>query len=223
VQSTGYAPELTAEDHSRRERALDRLHRAFDVAVGLGSEIVVTGAGSHDPASPYAPHPDNHRRATRQRLTESLREGSVWAAKRGIPLVVEAHVLTALDTAAHVADVLGWVDSPWVRVNVDPVNLLATLSDVWVSGERMRANQEVLAPWSAPSVHVKDVAVADALVLHIDECPPGQGVLDYDAFFGIVAGLPTDSAVIVEHLAPAPAVEALHWLRHELDDRGFEY
>ena len=37
-------------------------------------------------------------------------------------------------------------------------------------------------------------------VVHISEAPPGEGLLDMDAFFDVVGRLGQDTAVIVEHL-----------------------
>ena len=53
-------------------------------------------------------------------------------------LALECHVTTALDTPEHIREVVQAVDSPWVRANFDPVNLLGDFGKVWHNAEAMR-------------------------------------------------------------------------------------
>ena len=61
------------------------------------------------------------------------------------------------------------------------------------------------------------------LVVHISEAPPGQGMLDLDAFFEVVAHLGEDTAVIVEHLPPEQALEAIAYVKQAGEQRGFTF
>jgi hypothetical protein len=45
----------------------------------------------------------------------------------------------ALDTPEHIREVVDAVDSPWIRANFDPVNLLGGFSSMWNNGATMRA------------------------------------------------------------------------------------
>jgi len=72
----------------------------------------------------------------------------------------------------------------------------------------------------AKSAHIKDVRADPELVVHISEAPPGQGMLDLDAFFEVVAHLGEDTAVIVEHLPPEQALEAIAYVKQAGEQRG---
>ena len=98
VQATGYNPQLTHPDDAVLATELDRLRAAFDTARLLGSEMIISGCGSHHPSHFYGPHPDNHTPATRERLIASLRRVVPWAQDAGVILALECHVTTALDT-----------------------------------------------------------------------------------------------------------------------------
>ena len=77
------------------------------------------------------PHPENHPPNTRERLISSLRRVAPWARDAGVILALECHVTTALDTPEHIREIVQAVDSPWVRANFDPVNLLGDFGKVW--------------------------------------------------------------------------------------------
>lgn len=223
VQATGYNPHLGHRDGSLRRAGLARLRRAFDAARALGAEMVITGCGSHHPTHFYGPSPENHTPAARERLVASLRQAATWAEETGVLLALECHVLTTLDPPEQVRAILDAVGSPWVKVNFDPVNLLGDLPTLWANGAAMRRMWEVIGPHYAPSAHVKDVVAQPELVLHISEAPPGQGVLDYGAFFAVARGLGEGAALIVEHL-PADQVEAaLAFVRAEAARHGVSF
>jgi sugar phosphate isomerase/epimerase len=223
VQATGYNPQLTHPDEGVLSSELDRLHAAFNTARLLGAEMIISGCGSRHADAFYGPHPENHLAATRERLISSLRRVAPWAEDAGVMLALECHVTTALDTPEHIREVVQAVDSPWVRANFDPVNLLGDFSKVWHNADAMRHMWQTLGLCYAKSAHIKDVRADPELVVHISEAPPGQGRLDLDAFFEVVAHLGEDTAVIVEHLPPEQALEAIAYVKQAGEQRGFTF
>ena len=221
VQATGYNPQLTHPDDVVLSKELARLCAAFDTARLLGAEMIISGCGSRHPTAFYGPHPDNHLPETRDRLVASLKRIVPWAEDSGVILALECHVTTALDTPEHVRDVIQAVDSRWVRANFDPVNLLGDLSSVWHNADAIRHMWHTLGTCYAKSAHIKDVSADPEFVVHISEAPPGDGVLDLDAYFEVVSQLGEDTAVIVEHLPPDRAVAALEYVRGQIEKRHF--
>ncbi|MGH2388969.1 MAG: sugar phosphate isomerase/epimerase family protein [Chloroflexota bacterium] len=201
VQTTGYNPNLVHPDDSVRDAELARLRAAFDAARALGAEMIITGCGSHHAGFFYGPSPANHTEQTRARLVESLRLAAPWAEASGIILALECHVLTTLDTPARIRAILQTVGSPWVRANFDPVNLIGDLPTLYANGAAIRRMGDELGPYYAPSAHIKDITALPELVLHLAEAPPGEGLLDYGAFFDVCRALGGDAALIIEHLS----------------------
>jgi sugar phosphate isomerase/epimerase len=222
VQATGYNPQLTHPDDGVLAPELDRLRAAFDTARLLGSEMIISGCGSHHPSHFYGPHPDNHTPATRERLIANLRRVAPWAENAGVILALECHVTTALDTPEHIYEVVQAVDSPWVRANFDPVNLLGNFSMVWHNADAMRHMWQTLGACYTKSAHIKDVRTDADFVVHISEAPPGEGHLDLDTFFEVVAHLGEDTAVIVEHLPADKALAAIDFVKQAALQRGFK-
>ena len=221
VQATGYNPRMTAEDGAVRRSELDRLARAFDAAASLGAEMVISGASSLHPTEFYGPDPRNHLPETRARLVDSLRTAARYAEDSGVVLAIECHVLTPMDSPQRIREVLDEVGSPWVKANFDPVNLLGTVPQVYDSGAEMRRMWDVVGGHYAPCCHVKDVAVGTALVVHIDEVPPGHGLLDTDVLLELCrTRLPEGAALVVEHLPADLAEPALEWVRRRAELAG---
>jgi len=223
VQATGYNPQLTHPDDGVLSAELDRLRAAFDTARLLGSEMIISGCGSRHASHFYGPHPENHLPATRERLIASLRRVVPWAQDAGVILALECHVTTALDTPEHIREVVQTVDSPWVRANFDPVNLLGDFSRVWHNADAMRHMWQTLGACYAKSAHIKDVVTDADFVVHISEAAPGHGHLDLDAYFEVVSQLGEDTAVIVEHLPADQAIEAINYVKQAAEQRGFTF
>jgi sugar phosphate isomerase/epimerase len=221
VQATGYNPQFTHPDDTLLSVELDRLRNAFEAARLLGAEMIISGCGSHHATHFYGPHADNHTLETRERLVASLRRVAPWAEDAGVILALECHVTTALDTPEHIREVVQGVESPWVRANFDPVNLLGDLSKVWHNAEAMRQMWQTLGACYAKSAHIKDVRTDPEFVVHISEAPPGQGVLDLDVYFEVVSHLGEDTALIVEHLPADQAVAAIAYVKQAAEQRHF--
>jgi sugar phosphate isomerase/epimerase len=104
--------------------------------------------------------------------------------------------------------VLDEVGSEVIRCDLDPVNWL-NLDTVYRNGAAIDHMVEVLGP-RIFNAHAKDVVVQNRLVVHIDECPAGQGLLDYDRFMRHLEALGPERYLIVEHAAvdQLPAVKA---------------
>ncbi len=223
VQATGYNPNMVHPDGDARRADLERLRAAFDAARLLGAEMIISGCGSHHPSFFYGPARDNHTQQARDRLVASLRQAAPWAESAGVVLALECHVQTTLDTPTHIREVLDAVDSPWVRANFDPVNLLGDLPTVFASGQAMRHMWATIGPRYAPSAHFKDVGVRPELVVHIDEMAPGEGILDLDTFFAVCRELGDGAAIVVEHLPADQARAALAFTRRRAAEAGITW
>jgi sugar phosphate isomerase/epimerase len=213
AQATAYNPCLVHPDEAIRTVELARLRAAFGAARALGAEMLISGCGSHHADFFYGPAAANHTEQTRARLVDSLRRAAPWAEEAGITLALECHVLTTLDTPEHIRAVLAAVDSPWVRANFDPVNLIGDLATLYDNGAAMARMRQTLGPYYAPSAHIKDITALPELVLHLAEAPPGQGLLNYAAFFDVCRGLGDGAALIVEHLTVEQMGSALAFVK----------
>ncbi len=207
VQSTGFAPNLVDPDPDVRREAHARVRRGLAAAEALGAVMVNTGVGSNHPTFAYGPHPANHSSVAIDTLVANLRALCPEAQDRGLLLSLEPHVQTTIGDPDTIAAIVGAVDHPALRVNFDPVNLLGTLPEVFDAGAAIGRMGRRMAPFLAPSAHVKDIRPLPELVLHLAEVAPGEGYVGWAAYFAVCRDLGDGAALIVEHLH-GDAVEA---------------
>jgi sugar phosphate isomerase/epimerase len=215
AQSWGWQQPLVHADPSVRARAVDRLRHAIRVAADLGAAMVMSGPGSRNPAGPWSPHPDNHLPETEDAIVASLREIVPTCEAHGIPIALECHAVSILDSPARVQRVLQRVNSPWIGVSLDPINFIADLPTLYNSTALVNELFDRLEP-NILGAHVKDAYVEDRLVVHISETIPGQGIFDLDTFFRrFEAGCP-DGYALVEHLPDHLVPQAAAYIRGRL-------
>jgi sugar phosphate isomerase/epimerase len=81
---------------------------------------------------------------------------------------------------------------------------------------------ETLGPYIR-SVHAKDVTLGEGLLVHLDECRPGTGGLDYVTFLREMDKLPPDTPLMLEHLPDAEEyARAAEYIRTVARDEGIE-
>jgi sugar phosphate isomerase/epimerase len=217
-QATGYRPALIHPDESARREACRTLCAALRIAGLMGARAVDTGPGSLSPRGPWFPDPYNYTEQAKEQLVKSLREGAHAAEEHGVVLCVEGHQLVTVRSAEVMRDVVDAVASPWVRVDLDPVNWL-TLETVYESGAAIESMFDVLGTRIA-SAHVKDVSVRDELVVHIDHRAAGTGILDTAALLRGMERLDPDAPVIIEAAETHELPDVCTFLQRTAADLG---
>jgi sugar phosphate isomerase/epimerase len=190
---------LVDPDPGRRQEGITALRRTLDAAAVLGAGNVYVRPGSLNAKGAWTPHPENHRPDTRERLIESLSELVVAAEAIGIPLAVEAHVVSPLHSVSVTQEVFDRVGSAWLCFNADPVNLISSLDAAYETSPLIHQLFDSLGQVVITG-HAKDVRVGDELVLHIEECTPGQGFLDHEVFLQRFEECCPRGVVLIEHL-----------------------
>lgn len=192
-------PSLVHPDPQRRQEGVAALKQVIEAAVVLGAGSVYVRPGSLNPKGPWTPHANHHNAETRDRLVESLRVLAPFSEAAGVPLALEAHVVSPLYSVDVVREVLDRVDSPWLRFNADPVNLIGSLDQAYDTTTVIDQLFDHLGK-VVIAAHAKDITVGERLVLHLDECVPGQGLLDQVTFLRRFAQCCPEGAVLIEHL-----------------------
>ncbi len=199
LQVWGPYPCIISADEEVRRRGVEGASDIVRLAAGLG----VPGSGirptSHNPRGDWWPHPENHSQASEDRLVRSIDEVLEVAVPLGVGIVLEKHATSTLDSAQRVKRVIERTDPRHVRVNIDPANFVADLATAFDPTPMVNELFDVLGEHCA-TVHVKDYALEDRFIVHIDEAIPGTGMMDLDTVLRRTAALGPDSYAIVEHL-----------------------
>ena len=177
-------------------RGLEALCRAGRV---LEAETVYVRPGGLNPRGHWYAHPDNHLPQTFDRLVDSLRQAAGTAASEGMCLAIEGHVLSILDTAQRVRDLLDAVGSPSLKFNVDAVNFVGTVRGVHDTRPILKEMFGLLGK-DTVAAHMKDLALQDDLVVHIQEVVIGTGKLDQEYYLELLQEYCPNAYCLIEHL-----------------------
>jgi len=217
-QATGYRPNLVHPDEGARGEAVRRLRRALNVAGWLGAHSIDTGPGSMSPNGPWAPDAYNWTPQAREQLVKSLRESASAAEEHGVKLNLEGHQFVTLDSAETTVEVLDAVGSPWVGIDFDPANWIG-LRDIYDNGAAIERWAALLGE-RIGSAHVKDVVLRPDMMLHIDYCDVGDGMLDIGALLRVMEARDPDAPVIIEAVREERLADAIAVLRKHAAEQG---
>ena len=135
--ATGYWQNLVHPEAEARKRCVQVLCAGLRLAARLGAACIDTGPGSMSASGPWAAHPDNWAPWAEANLIDSLGQAAEVAAEVGVRIHLEGHQLVTLRDEVVTRRVVDAVGSPWVRVDMDPVNWI-TLDTYYDTGRRHR-------------------------------------------------------------------------------------
>lgn len=209
AQANARYPALVHPDGERRAEGVRLARRACRAARQLDAVYLLIRPGSHNHGGDWRPHRDNHTPAAIERLIESLTQVCSAAEAEGVTIGLECHIVSPLDSPRRVREVIEAVGSPTLRYNVDPVNFVGSLPEAYDTTTVLHRVFEELGQY-AISAHVKDLSLGDRLVLHLDECVPGEGIFDLETFMRLFEQHCPDAYALIEHLPDAkiPAAKA---------------
>lgn len=197
-------PSLVDPDPDVRAAGVRVLVALLDAAMLMGAPNIYIRPGSLNAAGPWTPHPDNHAPATLDRLVESLRLVTPHAEARGVQLALEGHVVSPVYSSRVMREVVDRVGSASFGVNADVVNLISNLDEAFHPSALVDEFFDLLGA-HVMCGHCKDVTVGNRLVVHIEECVPGQGRIDHEQVLQRFQAACPHGAMLIEHL-PADQV-----------------
>jgi L-ribulose-5-phosphate 3-epimerase len=191
-------PTLVSPTASERERRIDFLKRAVDIATALDSDCVSIASGSRVD--------DATDEATLERLSESLRVVLRHATNNGITLGFEPEPGMFVDTLKSFHRLLQWIDAPHLELTLDVAHL-------WCQGELPIA--DYIARWGQRIVNVH---IADMRAGVHEHLMFGEGEMRFAPILDALAKAGYRGPLHVElpshsHDAPTIARKAFEFLR----------
>jgi sugar phosphate isomerase/epimerase len=108
-------------------RLLDNLRRLEILAAAcrwLDTRIITLCTGTRDPEDMWKWHPDNVRKSTWQSLVGTIRTVVKMADRHEVILAFEPEHNNVVNSVARARMLLDQVESPWLKVVIDPANLM---------------------------------------------------------------------------------------------------
>jgi sugar phosphate isomerase/epimerase len=219
VQAWSVPQAIISPDESVRRDAVRKLQYAVRNAAELGADMAGVRPGSMNPRGDWWPHPDNHTPEVEDTLVNALREAASACETYGVPIALETHVTSPLDSPERIKRVIERTGSPWIRLSLDPVNFIGDFQKLYHTTRLINDLFDTLGPYTI-AAHVKDVYAEDRLVVHISETVPGDGLLDFDTFFRRFEALLPAGYAIIEHLPANLVPQAMAFVQNKLAELG---
>lgn len=199
ICETGAWSNLLSVDPERKQRAFERNVHQLELADYIGANCCVNIAGSYHPRRWDGPHPDNFTRkafdeivSVTQRIIDTAKPQRTYYAIEPMPNMYP-------NTADSYLDLIEAIDRKHFGAHVDIVNIISSPTLYYTTGDVIREWFRKLSPYIR-SCHAKDIILRDQLTVHLDECRPGTGGLDYDAYLTCLNKLDDRICLMMEHM-----------------------
>ncbi len=207
IHSLGVYTNLIHPDASEIKANLAYFEAMMEIGGHMGVRTFINEAGHyHDPKSPAPAVPLEFQDEVWPRMIATGHQLADLAAKHDAKVLLEPFYRGFLASAKRLRLFVEEVNSPRVRVLLDPANLIE-LNDLDEMFQQ-------LAPW-IDCLHAKDRK------LHTDRgVAAGKGDLDYRRFVTLAAKHTPDAPLILEYVGPKDYLEARAHLRGALHATG---
>jgi len=186
-------------DPAANEAAIAYAIKQLDLADRLGARCCVNGPGSRH-IDGYGPHPDNLTAETFDMIVETTRRIIDAVNPTRTYFTLEAMPWIAPHSPESYLDLIAAIDRPHLGVHLDPVNMINSIERYYNNAGFIRHCFAVLGP-HIRSCHAKDILIRTPLTLHLDECRPGLGVIDWATYIREIDKVDIDMPLVIEHLS----------------------
>ncbi len=209
-------------DEDERRKALRTCCDRLALAERLGARACVNIAGSRGPRWD-GPHPDNLSSQTFDLIVETVRHIIDTVKPTRTFYTLETMPWIFPDSPDSYLALIRAIDRKAFAVHLDPVNMINCPARAYDTAGFLRECFEKLGPYIR-SCHAKDISFSQHLTLHLDECRPGTGLLNYAVFLTEASRLNVDTPVMLEHLkTPEEYAMAAAHLRQVACDAGVRF
>lgn len=188
-------------DVAKQKQAIQHCQRHLALADEIGALCCVNIAGSRGPVWD-GPDPANDSAETFDLIVESVRKIIDAVKPKRTVYSLETMPWIAPDSPDSYLALLRAIDRKAFGVHLDPVNMINSPSRMYHTGAFLKECFAKLGPHLV-GCHAKDIKFSQHLTLHLDECGPGDGVLDYRVYLTELSALPQDVPLMLEHMKTA--------------------
>jgi sugar phosphate isomerase/epimerase len=188
-------------DANESARAMEKCCACLAEAERISARCCVNIAGSRG-TNWHGPHPENLSHdtfdlivSTVRKIIDSVRPARSFYALEAMPWIFP-------DSPDNYLALVKAIDRKQFAVHLDPVNMINCPARAYRTGDFLRECFAKLGPHIV-AAHAKDVHFTQHLTMHLDECRPGTGLLDYRTFITEMNRLHPDTTLALEHLPSA--------------------
>ncbi len=203
---------LLDRNPGKKAENMNRAIRQLELADYVGANCCVNIAGSYSEQWD-GPHQDN--------LTERAFDEIVRTTQKIIDAVNPKHSCYSLepmpwmypDTADSYVRLIQSIDRKGFAAHLDPVNVICSPQLYYHNGEIIKEWFDKLGD-NILSCHAKDIRLSGRLTVHLDECRPGLGELDYETYLNCMSKLDDRVCLMLEHMTQEKDyIEATNYIK----------
>jgi sugar phosphate isomerase/epimerase len=198
-------------DPEVRQAGLRRLKVLAAACRGMGTSVITLCTGTRDPEDMWRWHPENASSQAWSDLLFSMDAAVRIAEKEQVTLAFEPESANVVSTAAKGHALLAAMQSPRLKVVIDPANLIDP-------GDEHRMSQVLDEAFDLLGEHI---AIAHAKDRSSDGTfkAAGEGILDYDQYVRLLRAAAFDGPLLLHGLTEGQVDAALQFLRGKLQRR----
>ena len=196
-------------DPQMRKEGLRQLCVLASACHRMGTEVITLCTGTHDPKDMWSWHPDNASSQAWADLLFSMDAALRIAEEEQVTLAFEPEQANVVNTAAKGDELLRAMQSPRLKVVIDPANLIAP------EHEQRHILDEAF------DLLGEHIIIAHAKDRGLDETfrAAGEGILDYDHYVSLLQSIGFQGPIVLHGLDEAQVDASLQFLRHTLQGR----
>lgn len=199
ISEIGVWNNLLDRDPAKRSANFERAVHQLELADHVGANCCVNIAGSYSEQWD-GPHKDNLTRRAFDEIVQMTQDIIDRVKPRSTFYSLEPMPWMYPDSADSYVELIKAVDRKGFAAHLDPVNVISSPQLYYRSGEVIREWFDKLGP-QIRSCHAKDIRLSGKLTVHLDECRPGTGELDYETYLACMAQLQDDNVcLMLEHM-----------------------
>ena len=149
----------------------------------------------------YGPHPGNLGEEGFTRAVETARSLIDAVKPKRTKFSLEMVPWLVTGTPQGYLDLIEAVDRPQFAAHIDAANMITSPQFYFDTPRMLREAFALLGPYVV-SAHAKDIVMKGGpgrISFHMDEVPPGEGMLDYRAYLRELNALSRDVPLMLEH------------------------
>lgn len=225
AQSVGnYGNGLCSDDDAERSSAISFVHEMIKFSAKLGCPNTYFRPGSMNKSGAWLPHPDNRNADVFDRLIDSGKQICQVAESEGVEIAIEGGIVCPVYSPQRVRDLIDAVGSPVLKLNMDPVNFIGSIEDIYGNTELLNEFYELL-PDRILGAHAKDITLIESLLPKFEESIIGQpeSMLDQATFLNGMQRVCPDAHILIEHLPDDKVPLAAEGLKREAQRAGITW
>ncbi len=201
IAEIGVWDNLLSSDSDQRKKALEKSIKQIELADYVEAKCCVNIAGSYS-SQWDGPCKENYTQKALNEIVEISQKIIDESKPKNTFYAIEPMPWMYPDSIESYLELIELIDREHFGVHLDPVNIITHPRLYYSNADFLKDCFNRLGKY-IKSIHAKDIILSGNLTVHLSECRPGLGELDYETFLMCANELDNDTPFMLEHISEA--------------------